>query len=74
MTVILTPLSAESEGLAVVEKTAHGFKIKELRHGNGEYAFDWEVKCVRKGFEDYRVYRDKSENRPAETGTPSGGN
>ena len=70
MTVVLTPLSAKSEGLAVVKKTAQGFVVQELRKGKGNYAFDWEVKCVRKGFEDYRVYRDKSENQPAEIAKP----
>ncbi len=70
MTVVLTALSAKSEGLAVVKKTAQGFVVQELRKGKGNYAFDWEVKCVRKGYEDYRVYRDKSESRPAEIAKP----
>ncbi|HOY21072.1 MAG TPA: hypothetical protein PLC89_27415, partial [Haliscomenobacter sp.] len=70
MTVVLTALSAKSEGLAVVKKTAQGFVVQELRKGKGNYSFDWEVKCVRKGYEDYRVYLDKSENRPAEIATP----
>ena len=61
MTVNLTPLSAESKGLAVVEKTATGFKVKELAQGTGNYGFDWEVKAVRKGLEDYRPVRDKGE-------------
>lgn len=61
MTVMLTPLSADCKGLAVVEKTARGFKVKELFQGSGTYAFDWEVKCVRNGYEDYRVIRDKKE-------------
>jgi hypothetical protein len=70
MTVVLTALSAKSEGLAVVKKTAQGFVVQELRKGKGNYSFDWEVKCVRKGYEDYRVYRDKSESRPAEMPKP----
>jgi len=61
MTVSLTPLSADSKGLAVVEKTATGFKVKELMKGTGNYSFDWEVKAVRKGYENYRVIRDKKE-------------
>ncbi|WNJ18705.1 hypothetical protein [Pontibacter sp. G13] len=64
MTVILTPLSGQSEGLAVVEKTSTGFRVVELRKGSGTYSFDWEVKCVRQGYEDYRVIRDKSEMTP----------
>ncbi len=63
MTVILTPLSATSEGLAVIEKTAAGFKVKELRSGAGNYSFDWEVKCVRQGFENYQVVRDFDEEK-----------
>ena len=63
MTVILTPLSASSEGLAVIEKTTSGFKVKELRSGTGNYSFDWEVKCVRQGFENYQVVRDIDENQ-----------
>jgi hypothetical protein len=65
MTVLLTPLDAESKGMAVVEKTANGFKVKELMHGTGNYQFDWEVKCVRKGYENYRVIRDERECQPA---------
>jgi hypothetical protein len=65
MTVILTPLSADSKGLAVVEKTATGFKIKELGQGTGNYGFDWEVKAVRKGYEDYKVIRPKGEAMPS---------
>lgn len=61
ITVQLTSLSAESEGLAVVEKTVNGFRIKELRKGTGNYKFDYFVQGIRKGYEDYRVIRDKSE-------------
>lgn len=63
MTITLTPLDASSEGLAVVEKTVAGFIVKELRNGTGNYSFDWEVKCVRNGYEDFRVIRDASEMR-----------
>jgi hypothetical protein len=70
MTVVLTPLSASSKGLAVVKKTAQGFVVQELGKGKGSYSFDWEVKCVRKGYENYRVYRDKSEDQPAEIANP----
>lgn len=40
MTVMLTPLSADCKGLAVMEKTTDGFKVKELFQGTGTYAFD----------------------------------
>jgi hypothetical protein len=71
MTVILTPLDAESKGIAVVEKNATGFKVKELMHGTGNYEFDWEVKCVRKGYEDYRVVRDAKECQPLPPSPPT---
>ncbi|MEO6189501.1 MAG: hypothetical protein ABIO44_03125 [Saprospiraceae bacterium] len=59
MTVQITPLSADSEGLAVVERSGKGFKVKELRKGNGNYQFDWEVKGVRQGYEDFKPIRIK---------------
>ena len=59
MTVMLTPLSAETYGLAVVEKNADGFRVKELMRGEGNFEFDWEVKSVRRSYEDYEVVRDK---------------
>jgi hypothetical protein len=65
MTVVLTPLSGDSKGLAVIAKTSDGFSVKELFNGNGDYGFDWEVKAVRKGFEDYQVVRDEEDSRPA---------
>jgi hypothetical protein len=60
MTVMLTPLSADTRGLAVVEKAENGFRVKELMNGAGTFGFDWEVKCVRKGYENYQVVRDVS--------------
>ncbi len=64
MTVILTPHSADTYGLAVIEKTAKGIRVKELKGGRGNFGFDWEVKGVRKGYEEYRVIRDASEMIP----------
>jgi hypothetical protein len=61
MTVMLTPLSADCKGLAVIEKTAAGFTVKELFQGEGTYEFDWEVKCVRKGYENYQPVRPKKD-------------
>ena len=61
MTVILTPLSGKSKGLAVVKKTNTSFSVEELAEGSGSYEFDWEVKCVRKGHEDFEVVRNKSD-------------
>ena len=59
LTVVLTPLSGQSKGLAVIRKTAEGFAVEELSSGDGNYEFDWEVKCIRQGFEDYQVIREK---------------
>lgn len=41
VTIQLTPLSAASKGLAVVEKTGSAFTVAELQSGTGSYAFDW---------------------------------
>lgn len=62
MTVQVTPLSPDSEGLSVYEKSENGFKIKELRHGAGIYRVDWEAKAVRKGYENYQVVRRSNAN------------
>jgi hypothetical protein len=62
MTVILTPLSGKSKGLAVVKKGAAGFEVEELWDGQGDYEFDWEVKAVRKGHEDFEPVRKKSDS------------
>jgi hypothetical protein len=61
MTVHVTPLSADSLGLSVVAKRLGDFIVRELHRGAGTYNFDWEVKAVRKGHEDYRVTRPRSE-------------
>ncbi len=58
-TISVTPLSKDSKGLAIVKKTKEGFYVQELFEGTGSYTFDWEVKAVRKGYEDFKVIRDK---------------
>lgn len=63
ITVQLTPGSAETFGLAVVEKNSEGFRVKELQKGTGNFSFDWEVKAVRQGYESYEVYHKKEELR-----------
>ncbi len=65
ITVQLTPLSADTDGLAVVEKTSIGFRVRELRGGKGTFSFDWEVKGVRKGYERYEVIRPKFDPKPS---------
>ncbi len=61
ITVQVTPLSGESRGLAVVEKTVSRFVVRELTNGDGTYDFDYMVMAVRKGHEDYRVIRSALE-------------
>lgn len=56
-TIMLTPLSADSLGLAVVKKGTTSFEVRELHRGSGTYEFDWEIKCVRRDMEDYQVIR-----------------
>jgi hypothetical protein len=59
MTVQLTPLSSDSLGLAVVSKRVDTIEVRELHHGTGNYDIDWEVKSVRKGYEEYQVIRPR---------------
>jgi hypothetical protein len=61
VTVQLTPLSAESKGLAVTEKSSERFVVKELNGGSGSYDFDFMVTAVRRGFENYEVVKLKME-------------
>lgn len=57
MTIQLTPLGAESRGLAAVKKRLDGIEVVELGGGTGNYEFDWRVEAVRKGWEEYKVIR-----------------
>ena len=59
VTVTLTPMSASSLGLAVVEKSTGDFRVRELSNGTGTYEFDWLVQAIRKGYEDFEVVRSK---------------
>ena len=59
MTVQVTPLSGGSLGLAVIEKSLDGIVVQELQRGTGSYSFDYQVTAVRRGYENYRVIRDK---------------
>jgi|GEM_PF-1887496 len=67
VTIVLTPHSTNTYGLAVVKKEKEGFVVRELMNGNGDFSFDYEVKGVRAGYEDYEVIRDESSARPADT-------
>jgi hypothetical protein len=59
MTVQVSPRSAASLGLAVVEVSPAQFTVRELMGGEGDYAFDWEVMAVRAGHADYQVIRPR---------------
>jgi len=64
-TIIVTPLNSKTYGLAVVEKTENGFIVEELMDGNANFDFDWEIKSVRIGYENYEVLKPKNYAGPA---------
>ncbi len=64
MTVQLTPLSIHSKGLAIIRKGLDGVEVGELSDGVGHYDFDWEVKAVRKRYENLPVLHPWSEVMP----------
>jgi len=61
MTVQLTPRSFDSLGLATAAQRLSGIEVGELHRGRGNYAFDWEVKAVRRAHQDYQVLRSWTE-------------
>ncbi|NND32520.1 MAG: hypothetical protein HKN76_08010, partial [Saprospiraceae bacterium] len=78
MTVQITPLEWDTYGIAVVEKTSNGFRVKELKGGEGNFSFDWVVTCVRNGKEDFQVLQttgplEATEKVDAETSSPGQG-
>lgn len=73
LTVIVTPNSTDTYGLAVVEKNEKGFKVKEFKDGKGNFDFDYEVKAVRKGYEGFEPVRQKVRDISAEP-MPTEGN
>jgi hypothetical protein len=66
MTIQLTPRSASSEGLALINNSIEGFEVQELRNGSGNYEFDFLVMAIRDGYQDYKVIRSVEEERLAE--------
>lgn len=71
MTVILTPHAIDTYGLAVVSKTDQGFTVRELKGETGNFSFDWEVKCVRKGWESWQVERAHDSHKGGQKPTSS---
>ena len=52
--VFITP-NGNCQGLFVAEKTATGFRVKELRGGKSNASFDYRIVARRKGYEDIRL-------------------
>ncbi len=46
ITVQVTPLSAASKGLAVIQKNNRSFTVAELMSGTGSYNFDWTLTAM----------------------------
>ncbi len=65
-TVLLTPRGDSARGLWAGEIEGGRFVVREVGGGSRSYRFDWEVKAVRRGFEDYKVERPWTD-RPANT-------
>lgn len=59
VTVQLTPRSASSAGLAVVDQSAAGFNVRELADGSGSYDFDYHATGVRRGYEGFTPTRPR---------------
>jgi hypothetical protein len=53
--VFLTPRSAETKGLAVVEQNTEGFVVQEAHGGRGSYEFDYRIMAKVRGQEDTRL-------------------
>ncbi len=60
----LTPRSAQSLGLAAVESDNTGLTVVELSGGHGDYEFDYTVKGMRLGYEDYEPIIDNVDYVP----------
>ncbi|MCA9291702.1 MAG: collagen-like protein, partial [Phycisphaerales bacterium] len=63
LTVLLTPRSRDSRGLAVLESSPSSFTVAELMSGTGTYEFDWEVKAVRRDHQGYEAVRPWTTDR-----------
>jgi hypothetical protein len=59
VTVVVSPLSELSKGIAVVKTGRNGFRVKELFGGQGDYEFSYIVHAVQKGYGDMEVLQKK---------------
>jgi hypothetical protein len=70
LTVQLTPRSAASKGLAIVDSQAGSFTVAELMSGDGSYAFDWTLTALRRDDPELRNGRlEMSVAGPSKTET-----
>jgi len=59
VTAQLTPLSSESAGLTLEERSPESIVVREMSGGKGTYDFDFLVMAVRCRHENYEVVREK---------------
>jgi hypothetical protein len=59
ITVQVTPNSAKTYGLAVVEKSPKGFVVQELADGRGDFTFDYVVYAARGDIPEFKPIRAK---------------
>jgi hypothetical protein len=59
VTMTVTPRSAESKGLAVLESDNKRFVVKELHNGSGTYEFDFVAVGKRLGYEFHEPIQDQ---------------
>ena len=64
ITVQVTPLSAASKGLAVIQKNNRSFTVAELMSGTGSYDFDWTLTAMIKETPQLRSNNDYKCNGP----------
>ncbi|MBW1813914.1 MAG: hypothetical protein JRJ39_09650 [Deltaproteobacteria bacterium] len=60
----VTPYSAKTYGLAVVERSREKIVVKELREGRGSFEFSYYVTGVREGFETHEPVVANTHFRP----------
>jgi hypothetical protein len=65
-----TPYSADSAGLAVVERSTEHLVVEDL-DGEGDYEFSYTVRGTRDGYEDKQVVREPSEATANESASPA---
>ncbi|PSP60270.1 hypothetical protein BRC73_03045 [Halobacteriales archaeon QH_7_66_37] len=65
-----TPYSADSAGLAVVERSTEHLVVEDL-DGEGDYEFSYTVRGTRDGYEDKQVVREPSEATATESASPA---